>query len=304
MDADGKTALVTGAARGIGLGIANEFLTQGMTVVLADLDQVELARVGDRLRQEHEPSRVLTHELDVTSVESWRGVVDSCCDQGSGIDVLCNNAGIGQGLSKAGRPLRSWELEPGLVRAVVDVNLMGVFHGVRQVGGAMVRRGEGGHIVNTSSMAGLIAPAALGLYAATKYAVMGLSESLRAELRPYGIGVSILCPGGVNTDFNRASLKRAGVAVAATADGDAAKRLVADAEQKMEPAEVGKRVWEGIMADDPYIITHPEYAELVGHRLDAVRRAFAVAPAKTKRDPADLLSRSTNPEYEAYIEED
>lgn len=300
MEVDGKTALVTGAARGIGLGVATELLTQGMTVVLADLDQAELATVGDRLRQEHEPSRVLTHELDVTSVESWRGVVDRCCDQGPGIDVLCNNAGIGQGLSSDGKPLRSWELEPGLVRAVVDVNLMGVFHGVREVGGAMVRRGEGGHIVNTSSMAGLIAPAALGLYAATKYAVMGLSESLRAELRPYGIGVSILCPGGVNTDFNRASLERAGV----TVDAAAAGRLVADAEQKMEPAEVGKRVWEGIMADDPYIITHPEYAELVGHRLDAVRRAFAVAPAKTKRDPADLLARSTNPEYQAYNEED
>ncbi len=195
MELKGKAVAVTGAASGIGRETALAFARRGARLAVADID-------GERLRE-------VRRELEETGAEAFAGVVDVCdaeqvggwCDEVyrelGRVDVLCNNAGIGIGGRFEDVSLQDWEW-------IVGVNLWGVIHGCHFFYPRMIAQGGGGHIVNTASGAGLAPLPLMTAYCCTKYAVVGLSETLRAEAALHGIGVSATCPGIVDTPITRA----------------------------------------------------------------------------------------------------
>ncbi len=186
---DGRVAVVTGAASGIGLAFTERFVSEGMRVVMGDIDEAALAREATRLEAAGaDVVGVLTDVRDPSSVEALR---DQALSSFGSIHVVCNNAGV----APAGPMV---ETTPADWRWVVDVNVLGVAHGVSAFGPLLVEQGEG-HIVNTASEAGLVTNDFIGVYCATKHAVVGLSESLWREVHPQGVGVSCLCPSFVNT---------------------------------------------------------------------------------------------------------
>ncbi len=186
-------AVVTGAASGIGQALAEALAARGVPVTLADR-QLELAEeVAAGIRERGGFADVA--ELDVRDAEGFRSVVDDATAAAGRLDYLFNNAGIGVGAEMATYETADWD-------DVIDVNLRGVAHGILAAYPRMIEQGSG-HIVNTASMAGLIAGAFQGSYTATKHAVVGLSKSLRLEAEPYGVRVSVLCPGVIRTPILR-----------------------------------------------------------------------------------------------------
>jgi NAD(P)-dependent dehydrogenase (short-subunit alcohol dehydrogenase family) len=184
-----KVALITGGASGIGAAIGRELARRGVEVWLADR-QVELAgEVAARI--DADGGRAHAVELDVRSLAAFEAVAGRIIASSGRIDYLFNNAGIGVGGEMDRYVARDWD-------DVIDVNLRGVCYGVQAVYPQMIRQGSG-HIVNTASMAGLVAAAGEGSYTATKHAVVGLSKSLRAEADRHGVRVSVLCPGAIRT---------------------------------------------------------------------------------------------------------
>ncbi|HEY3819893.1 MAG TPA: SDR family oxidoreductase [Polyangiaceae bacterium] len=188
-DYAGKVVIVTGGASGIGAALAKEMARAGAQVVLADR-QVELAeKVGSSIRAEG--GRATAVELDVRSLPAMTAVVDATVAQLGRVDYFFNNAGIGVGGEMDAYDARDWD-------DVFDVNLRGVAYGIQAVYPRMIAQGSG-HIVNTASVAGLVAAPADGSYTATKHAVVGLSKALRIEAKRHGVRVSVLCPGVIRT---------------------------------------------------------------------------------------------------------
>ena len=184
-----KLALLTGAASGIGAALAKELARAGAEVVLADR-QMDLAeRVAGEIRAGG--GRASAVELDVRSVTAFERVVRDVVARHGRVDYLFNNAGIGVGGEMDAYAPRDWD-------DVIDVNLRGVAYGIQAVYPVMVRQGSG-HIVNTASMAGLVATPGQGSYTATKHAVVAISKALRVEARHHGVHVSVLCPGVIRT---------------------------------------------------------------------------------------------------------
>jgi NAD(P)-dependent dehydrogenase (short-subunit alcohol dehydrogenase family) len=189
---DGSVAIVTGAARGIGLAISRELADQGAYVVLTDSDPRQLEDALRSLRQYG--ARVTSVECDVTSDASVDAMIDYVTQQHGRIDILVNNAGVGLGGPVESIPIDEW-------RWIIDVNLLGVVRCWRAVLPAMISRGSG-HIVNVASSAALFADSPQAIpYVATKSAVWGASRALRAYLLPKGIGVTVLCPDNTDTGF-------------------------------------------------------------------------------------------------------
>ncbi len=189
-DLVGKLALVTGAGSGIGRATALLFAERGARVVAVDVDGARVEAVRAQLGSKC----VLARRVDVSQRGEMRALADEVHDSLGVLDVLVNNAGVGHGGGVVETPLTDWDW-------VLGVNLGGVIHGCHFFVPPMVARGSGGHIVNIASVFGLVAPAGAAPYAAAKFAVVGLSESLRAELLPHGIGVSTICPGLIATDI-------------------------------------------------------------------------------------------------------
>lgn len=185
----GKVAIITGGASGIGAAIAKELAGAGADVVLADR-QVELAeRVASTIRSSG--GRATATEADVRSLPSLTRVVGDTVARLGAVHYFFNNAGIGVGGEMDTYEPRDWD-------EVFDVNLRGVANGIQAVYPVMIRQGAG-HIVNTASVAGLLATPAQGSYTATKHAVVGLSKALRIEAKRHGVRVSVLCPGVIRT---------------------------------------------------------------------------------------------------------
>ena len=254
----GKTAFVTGGAGGIGMGMVRAFLGEHMRVVIADVKSP-----SDVI----DSPDVLSLIVDVTDAASVAGGVAAALDRFGSIDIVCANAGIGGGGAAVADPeLDGWG-------RVMAVNLDGVVHTIKQTVPAMRARAAGGHIVITSSVAGITAlPFEHGAYTTSKFAVRGLGESLRLSLAEEGIGVSILCPGLTDTGI-------------LGGDGDETVEF-SRIDGAMNPLEVGYAVVRGIRENAPYIFTHAEFADefraLFDELVDAVPVDQAVPPDRAE----------------------
>jgi NAD(P)-dependent dehydrogenase (short-subunit alcohol dehydrogenase family) len=195
----GKTALVTGAGSGIGRATALAFARRGAALVVCDVNERGLGETEAAIRALGRD--VLARRVDVASAEAMAAFADEVHAQVDAVDVLMNNAGVGLGAGLLHTTLEDW-------RWIVGINVMGVVHGCHVFVPAMVRRGRGGHVVNVASAAGYVASATLAAYSTTKFAVVGLSEALRQELEPHGIGVTAVCPGLINTPITESSRLR------------------------------------------------------------------------------------------------
>ena len=195
-DLSGRWALVTGAGSGIGRATALAFAARGAHLALCDINEEGL---GETLAQlPRNGAQALHMRLDVASADAVASFADQVHQQTPAVDILMNNAGIGIGARMLETPLAEWE-------RIVSINLMGVVHGCQSFVPQMVERGRGGHVVNVASVAGYAATQLLAAYSATKFAVLGLSEALREEVAPSGVGVTALCPGLINTPITRNS---------------------------------------------------------------------------------------------------
>jgi len=273
----GKTALITGGASGIGAGIGRAFRDEGMRIVIADLTVID--DVVDDAGGDGAADDTLSVMMDVTDLESVRAGVAAAIERFGAIDVVCANAGIGGGGAAVADPsFDGW-------RRVMAVNLDGVVNTVKATLPAMRERAAGGHVVITSSVAGLTAlPFEHGAYTTSKFAVRGLGESLRLSVAEEGIGVSILCPGLTDTGI--------------LGGGEEETVEFSRIEGAMDPLEVGRAVVRGIRDNAPYIFTHAEFADefrsLFDALVDAVPRDQAVPPdraefERTRRDLCDSL---------------
>lgn len=192
-DLGSKIALVTGAGSGIGRATARALANEGMRVIACDRDEASLAEVSRALGSQLHSAEC----VDVTSREAMRALAERVHARIPALDVLVNNAGIAQAGRMIDTPLADWD-------HVLGVNLYGVVHGCHFFVPPMVRRARGGHVVNVSSMVGLVALPGTIAYTTSKFAVLGLSEALRAELAPHRIGVSAICPGITRTGISKA----------------------------------------------------------------------------------------------------
>ena len=246
----GKIAFVTGGGSGIGLGIVRSFLAEGMTVVIADVSETRLGEVRALLAGSNAVHFI---RLDVADREQMREAAAETVRLCGKVHVLCNNAGIAGGGDVADPDFAAWDKALG-------VNFGGVVNGVKVFVPLIRAHGEGGHIVNTSSMAGIVPlPGEGGAYTTAKYAVRGLTESLRLSLAPEGIGVSCLCLGLTRSRI-MAGPDEGGTGLAREGDPTV---LFNSLEGAMDPLEVGAAVVRGIRENQPYILTHGEFRDEV-----------------------------------------
>jgi NAD(P)-dependent dehydrogenase (short-subunit alcohol dehydrogenase family) len=259
-----RVAVVTGGAGGIGFALAEAFAARGAKIALADIDETALAERGRAL--EARGTEVLCVRSDVTQRASVDALADAVWARFGAAHIVCNNAGI----ALAGPLL---EATPEDWRLTMDINFWGVVHGIDAFAQRLVAQQQGGHIVNTASMAGLVGMQWLGIYCASKFAVVGLSEALRRELAGHGIGVSVLCPMIVETGIVENSLRvRGKQAPAAPAvsqpPAGAMKGGVVTTEQ------VAQRVVGAIERDELYVLTHPEQREFLRRRAARLDASF------------------------------
>jgi NAD(P)-dependent dehydrogenase (short-subunit alcohol dehydrogenase family) len=266
----GKVAVVTGAASGIGRALAERCAREGMRVVLADVEPAALDRAAAELKANG--AEVLAVATDVSKASDIEALAQQTLEAFGAVHLLCNNAGVGAGSTVWESTLADWEW-------VLGVNLWGVIHGVRTFVPIMLAQGDECHVVNTASIAGLIAGPGLGVYKVTKHAVVTLSETLHYDLAMRGanIGVSVLCPEWVNTrimesERNRPeSLQNNSVAAQITPEMLAVWQYMSDAVRSgMSPAEVADQVFSAIRAQQLYILTHPATKALVRERMDDI----------------------------------
>ncbi|MDI9979407.1 SDR family oxidoreductase [Rhodococcus sp. IEGM 1307] len=289
-----KTVLITGGASGIGLGMVQAFLEEGSKVVVADINAVNFSDARQVLADDL--SRVEFVELDVSEDESWIKVIDHVWETYGGIDVLVNNAGVGQGVLPSGKQARAWELSASARDIVLDVNIAGVIRGVQHVVPRMIERGQGGHLISTASMAGLVAVPGTSLYDTSKFAIVGFSEALAGELIPHNIGVSILCPGSVKSKLKATAAQRS---AANTSDGisNYLETLQEARSGKMDALAVGRRTVTAVKNNELYVITHPAFKQEVELRHRKVEAAFGEpAQAGYVENPAAVAAAS-NPIY-------
>ena len=273
----GKVAFITGGASGMGLAMARSFAAAGMKVAIADIEQDAL----DRVKAEFDASNaeVITLQVDVTDRAAMEAAADATEAAFDKVHVLVNNAGVAVGGSLDQMSYEDWDW-------VMGVNLDGVVNGLQAFVQRIKAHGEGGHVVNTASLAGHFAIPGLGVYTATKYAVVGISETLRADLKQHDIGVSVLCPGVVNTNIfdsgrNRPSHLQGETDTAKmvlsedVAEPEREQRMAEMMAQALDPAVVGDMVLHSIQEDEFYIFSHPEVEPMVSGRAAEVTDAFA-----------------------------
>ena len=264
-DVKGKVAVITGAASGIGLAMAQRAAQDGMRVVLADIEEAPLAAAAQQLRDTGaEALAVVTDVSSLASVEDLR--TETLAVYGAA-HLLCNNAGVA-----VGRLL--WETTNEDWTWVLGVNLWGVIHGIRTFLPGMLASGAEGHVVNVASMAGLLTAPGMSVYNAAKHAIVGLSETLYHELQLTGarVGVSVLCPGWVNTRIMDAERNRpAGLRHTATIQPAFAGPVEEVARQAlahgMAPSAVADAVFGAVRDNRFWILTHPDMAAMVERRF-------------------------------------
>ena len=269
----GKVAVVTGGASGIGLGLARRFVAEDMPVVIGDVEADALTAAVEKLQAEG--GTVEGVVTDVTKPEQMQALADAAVARFGGVHVFCNNAGVGGGGLSWEMPLSTWEW-------VLGVDLWGVIHGVRAFVPLLMQQPEA-HIVNTASIAGLVAAPFMGPYNASKHAVVAISETLFHELAmsaPH-VHVSVLCPGWVNTNIADSARNRpahlagdeqdAAMASLATS---ALRQVLADG---MPPDVVAGKVVDAIRSERFWVFTHDDEADFW---VDAVNRRLRSVEAR------------------------
>lgn len=265
-----KVAVVTGGASGIGLAMAQRFASEGMNVVLADVEEQALAKAAAELTEAG--ADVIGVPTDVAQPEQVEALRDQALAKYGKVHLICNNAGVGAGGLLWETALEDWQW-------VMGVNLWGVIHGIRAFVPVLIEQGEDGHVVNTASIAGLISPPGIGIYNATKHAVVALSETLHVELMMRGVRprVTVLCPGWVRTGIadaerNRPATLRASGGRSPSDEEQmveqAMRQVVADG---MPPSEVAQKVLDGVREQRMYVLTHPELKKAIAGRWEHLR---------------------------------
>ncbi len=258
-----RVAVVTGGASGIGRALALALAQEGTRLVLADLDEAGMAQVVGEIKASG--GEAVAIKTDVSSLDQVQALADRAWATFGAVHILCNNAGVAVwgGLETA--TCQDWQW-------VIGVNLWSVIHGLLAFLPRMIAQREDGHIVNTASMAGLVATQGLGIYNTTKYAVVGLSETLAKDLKPYNIGVSVLCPMGVATRIRESERNRP---EALLNPGEHARSEPLELMGRtLTPEEVATQVIAAIRKNQLYVITHPEGLEPLRRRFQRMEQAL------------------------------
>ncbi len=273
-DFAGRTAFVTGGANGIGLGLARALLAEGCKVAIADIRADAIAKALESLDNQ----QAMGVELDVSSREAFAKAADEVEENFGPVSLLFNNAGVNLFQTIDESTYDDWDW-------LMGVNLHGVINGVQTFVPRMKAREQGGHVVNTASMASFLAGAKPGIYNCTKFAVRGLSESLRYSLADHGIGVSVLCPGLVKSyiyasdDIRPDGLGSRGTPL----DAQFNAQLEKVHEAGMEPDEVAEKVLEAIRANRYYIFPHPEFKDELRELFDEIIAQYPDGEAPAER---------------------
>jgi NAD(P)-dependent dehydrogenase (short-subunit alcohol dehydrogenase family) len=283
MDLKGKTALITGGVSGIGFGIARAFAAADIDLVLTYRNADYRAQAADWFVQQHRPPpRFIT--LDVTDRERWREVAEEI----GPVHILVNNAGVSVFGPTDAASYADYDW-------IMGVNFGGVVNGLVTFVPRMKALGGGGHIVNVASMAAYLPGPQAGIYTASKFAVRGLTECLRFNLAPYGIGVSLVCPALTRTRAWDSALKRpARFAASGFAPPERAElaRFGEAFEAGMDPLEVGQKTLAGMMENRALILTHPEFAQDFDEIHQACRAALPQEPVPEGRLRIERLRRA------------
>ena len=264
----GNVAFITGGASGIGLAMARSFSAAGMKVAIADIEEQALAQAAASFAPSN--AELIALRVDVTDRDAMARAADETERAFGKVHIVCNNAGVGIAGPMEKVSYADWDW-------VVGVNLDGVINGVQTFVQRIIAHGEGGHIVNTASLAGHLAVPGLGVYNTTKFAVVGLSETMRAELAVHNIGVSVLCPGFVNTNIFTSERNRPD-ALRTQADSDPQpmelEAYAAYLDSMIDPSVVGDMTLHAIRHDEAYIFPHPEIADGVSGRLAEIQASI------------------------------
>ncbi|MAW79841.1 MAG: short-chain dehydrogenase [Parvularcula sp.] len=273
-DFAGRTAFITGGANGIGLGLARALLAEGVKVAIADIRQEALETALETLDNQE----VIGLRLDVASRKEFADAADEAESRLGPVSLLFNNAGINLFQTIDESTYDDWDW-------VLGVNLHGVINGVQTFVSRMKDRGEGGHIVNTASMSSFLAGPVPGIYNTAKFAVRGLSESLRYSLAPHRIGVSVLCPGLVKSHIYASDDVRPEALAARGKPVDAAfnTQLAKVHEAGMEPDEVAAKTLEAIRENKFYIFPHPEFRDELREVFDEIIADYPKGDAPVER---------------------
>ena len=262
----GKVAVVTGAASGIGLAMVQSFVAEGMRVVMADIEAEPLAAAAADLPDGTEALTVVCDVTDLAQVEALR---DAAVERFGAVHVLCNNAGVAGGGPIWAQSRADWDW-------VLGVNLFGVINGITAFTPLLIEQGEG-HIVNTSSMAGMVSMPWGGTYNVSKHAVVTLSETLWADLQLAGaanVGVSVLCPGWVQTRIAESARNRPAAPGPRREPTEEEQLMLAHVgglvAEGLNPKQVGELVRDAVRTDRFYIFTHPAWMPMIADRFDRI----------------------------------
>ena len=265
-DFSGRTAVITGGASGIGLGMARSFAARGMHLVLADLDET-LLKAAERELSEAGTS-VVCQVCDVSKLEDVERLAEVTMDRFGAVHVVCSNAGVGIPTSARKVKLADWEW-------IINVDLWGPIYAVKTFLPLIEEQGVG-HINATSSMAGLISSQMMGAYNVAKHGVVALMAAVERELRAKksNVRASVLCPGPINTNISRHSVDFRPGRGKPKGDSEKAGKLAgniqAALEQGMHPDEVGELVANAVEQEKFWILTHPHWSKTVQKQLDAM----------------------------------
>jgi len=273
-DFKGKVAVITGAASGIGYGLAERAAKEGMKVVLAGINEDTLKKAENEIKKTGTTTLVV--KTDVSKEEDVKNLAEKTLDAFGAVHLLFNNAGVGAGIGKM-----IWENTLAEWKWMLNVNLWGVIHSLHVFLPIMVNQNEDGHIVNTASIGGLVSNGMLVPYSVSKAAIVALSENLDVQLKEskIPIGITVLCPGPVHTRGNDAERNRPAELTNEFVQPKTEKQKYIEEvldklnEQGMAPQELASLVFDAIRRNKLYILSHPEYNEAIQQRAEAVLQA-------------------------------
>ncbi len=275
-DFDGRTAVITGGGSGIGRGMATVFARAGMRVVVADVEEAAAAATADQVAAAG--GKAIAVRTDVADFDDVKRLARLAHDAFGNVHVLCNNAGVSHRRRGVDATHEDWVW-------MLGVNLWGVVHGIEAFLPGMLASGEEGHIVNTSSMNGIVPSALSAMYSTSKYGVLGLTETLRNELRNTQVGISALCPAAVRTQITRSERNRPAHLAAPTPPPPHLPSNSFDISEPREPEQVGDMVLEGIRRNQLHIFTDMKIKALIdGHYQRMVQEFDNLSEWEQSRD--------------------